>query len=170
MQPRFSLEIQEATWRPVYTLARGFVLQKGVRGLYKDLMSAVGRLPVQFGCYSWQSRGVVHYCGSFSHNYKDYLQGRYTSNLQGRVHNYLHIHKASSTGRTNTNLNVFNKINHELREAEVTLCLCTFTELQIGGAGVSYDEYTRDPALVRAVEELLICTYKRLGECEWNRQ
>jgi hypothetical protein len=64
---------------------------------------------------------------------------------------------------------VFEKINDILQLNDVYLSLLTFDWLQLGDDWVDFATFSTDPDLVHAVEELLICTYRRQGQCQWNR-
>jgi hypothetical protein len=161
-----SLTLSNHTWRPVFAIPKDTILQKGRHGLYGDITKAAGAINERFGCYSWGSASKIYYCGSFA---KDYARGGFKTNLQGRVHNYLQNHRRKASGRINTNLMVFEKINNALRLNDVYLSLLTFEWLQLGDDRVDYATFSTDPNLIHAVEELLICTYRRLGQCQWNR-
>ena len=162
-----SLVIRQPMWKTVFTIPKGTVLQKGRHGLYHDIVGAAGEVTERFGCYSWGSDANVFYCGSFA---QDYSSGNFRTNLHGRVHNYLQNHRVNArTGRKNTNLMVFENINNALKQKDVLLRHFTFESLQVGNDEVDFASFSADPDLVHAVEQLLICIYRRQGQCKWNR-
>lgn len=163
---KFNLEIIEPIWNVVFVMPKGTVLEKGRHGIYHEIVEGAGRIQSKFLCYAWGTRDKVHYCGSVARNYS---RGNYKSNLHGRVHNYLQNHRTKPNGRINTNLMVFENIRKLLLTDDVYLCVLTFDSILFGGDRVSYIEYTNDPELVHATEQLLIASYKRKGECVWNR-
>ena len=69
----------------------------------------------------------------------------------------------------NANLNVFENICETIKENDVILSLLVFDHILLGNKLFSYQEYSYNPDLVRAVEQLLICYYKDASQCEWNR-
>jgi hypothetical protein len=162
-----SLSIHNAMWQVVFTIPKGQFLVKGRHGQYHELVSKAANVTNKFGCYSWQSSGVVHYCGSFS---KDRKPGRFSSNLQARVHGYLQTHRRKLSGTINTNLMVFDNINRVLEYADVDLAIFTFDALEISGDLKDFAYYTNNHDLVLAVEQLLICEYRRRRQCDWNRE
>ncbi len=64
---------------------------------------------------------------------------------------------------------VFDQINDLLSEKDVTLQHLAFESLVVGSKEVSFDDYSNDQTLVRAVESLVIATYSQKGQCDWNR-
>lgn len=162
----FSLILHQPQWQIVYTIPQGTVLEKGRHGLYHNITRAAASVGERFGCYSWRSDSIIFYCGSFA---QDYRRGNFKTNLQGRIHNYLQNHGRKDAKRKNTNLRVFENINAALRQGNVLLCLFTFDSLQIGDNRVNFAAFSTDPDLVHVVEQVLICTYRRQGQCEWNR-
>ncbi len=164
---QFSVSIQQPEWQTVFVIPKSTVLIKGRRNsLYKAITAAAAAVSLRFGCYSWGNTSQIFYCGSFA---QDYARGGFKSNLQGRVHNYLQNHRLRDTGRKNTNLMVFENINSALKQDDVVLRLFTFETIQIASATVAFTTYASDPDLVHAVEQLLIATHRRQGECQWNR-
>jgi hypothetical protein len=161
-----SLKIHQPQWRTIFTIPLGTVLRKGRHGLYHDITEAAASVNERFGCYSWGSNSVIYYCGSFA---QDYTRGDFKTNLQGRVHNYLQNHRQKSTERKNTNLMVFENINNVLKQSAVLLCLFTFESLEFGNDTVDFATFSTDPGLVHAVEQLLICAYRKQKQCAWNR-
>ena len=161
-----SIKIDNPSWEVVYKIPKNTPLAKGRHGLYHEIVSAAGKIQERFGCYSWSGTETIFYVGSFS---KDHARGNYKSNLHGRIHNYLQNHRLAENGRKNTNLMVFEKINSALQSGDVNLSIFRFSELQIGVEKVHYEHYSEDAELVRAVEQLLICSYKRKNQCAWNR-
>ncbi len=161
------LRVANPRWSIVYSIAMGTVLEKGRRGLYHEMVDSAGLVTVRFGCYSWASESEdVYYCGSFS---KDYARGNFNSNLHGRLHNYLQNHREKESGSKNTNLVVFENINSLLVSTGVRFQHLEFDTIEIGGESVSFQQYCNDANLVKAVEPLLISSYRRVGQCEWNR-
>ncbi len=164
----FSLIITHPQWRIIFSIPKGSVLSKGRKSeLYRTITGATTNISERFGCYSWGDETNIYYCGSFA---QDYASGNFVSNLQGRVHNYLQNHRLDTlTGRKNTNLMVFENINTLLKEGNVIFSLFTFKSLQIGNENVDFVTYATDSNLVQATEQLLICSYRRFGQCQWNR-
>lgn len=163
----FSLDIQQPNWRTVYTFPQGAIVPKGrTNALYKGITTAAGKIKERYGCYAWGDNSVIFYCGSFA---DDYSGDRFQSNFQGRIHNYLQNHGVKATGRKNTNLFVFEHINSALTKIPLSLYLFEFNSMHIDDATVNFFSYTADSNLVRAVEQLLICIYRRRGQCLWNR-
>lgn len=161
------LKVFNPHWEIVYSIPKGTSLQKGRHGLYHEIIEAAGKVPASFGCYSWSNADVIFYVGSFS---KDYKHGKHKSNLHGRVHNYLQNHRIKENGQKNTNLMVFEKINETLETQDVALNLFQFDSLELGLSQIDYVTYTNDSELVRALEQLLICSYKKANQCNWNRE
>ncbi len=64
---------------------------------------------------------------------------------------------------------VFEHVNALLQQEDVLLRTLTFESLQLGDKRYSFADYTTETRLVRAVEELLICSYREMEQCEWNR-
>lgn len=161
------LKILNPHWDVVYNIPKGTSLQKGRHGLYHDIVDAAGKFTLHFGCYSWGHADEIFYIGSFS---KDYKHGNHKSNLAGRIHNYLQNHRTKETGQKNTNLMVFERINEALTTQDITLNLFQFDFLELGSTRIDYLAYTNDADLVRASEQLLICSYKKVNQCNWNRE
>jgi hypothetical protein len=111
--PDITLSVLDSAWTPVFTIPQGSVLLKGRPGLYHEITGAADAVSDRCGCYSWGSPEAIFYCGSFA---RDDLGGRFKSNLQARVHNYLQNHRTKHTGQKNTNLMVFENINEALGE------------------------------------------------------
>lgn len=162
-----ALKLSNARWISVYTIPGKTVLRKGRHGLYHEMVDAAASVPTRFGCYAWiKEPDVVCYCGSFS---KDYANVEFRSNLHGRLHNYLQNHGNTKSERKNTNRMVFDNVNDTLKDGEVRFEYLCFDSIEIGKESLSFDEYCTDPSLVKAVEQLLIASYRRIGQCEWNR-
>lgn len=161
------LKVYNPHWEVVYRIPMGMYLQKGRHGQYREIVDAAGKVSASFGCYSWSNADNIFYIGSFS---RDYKHGSHKSNLHGRVHNYLQNHRTKETGQKNTNLMVFEKINETLATQDVALNLFQFDFLELGSTQVDYLAYTNDADLVRASEQLLICSYKKVNQCNWNRE
>jgi len=164
----FSLIVAQPQWRVISTIPKGVVLPKGRKNeLYRAITGAAANVTERFGCYSWGDETNICYCGSFA---QDYASGNFVSNLQGRVHNYLQNHRLDTrTGRKNTNLMVFENINTALKKGDVILRLFIFESLQIGNEKVDFVTFAENSYLVQATEQLLICSYRRKGQCQWNR-
>jgi hypothetical protein len=164
--PKLSLVINDPAWQVVFMIPQGTQLIKGRHGIYHEITNAAGTIKNRFICYAWGINDSINYCGSISQNY---ASGRYKSNLHGRIHNYLENHRRNENGRTNTNLMVFDNIRQILVDKDVYLYYLTFSWLNIGDEQVSYQNYSNDSDLIHAVEQLLIASYKRIGQCTWNR-
>ena len=158
--------IDEFDWIDIYTFSKGTIIQKGRRGIYKNIMPIVGKLQIRFGCYCWRNSEAVFYIGSFS---KDYSNKEFTTNLMGRIHNYLQNHRINKNGRKNTNLMVFDKLNKQLTQSDMFLSYLKFNEISVNDDTISYNKYSNDSLLVKTVEQVLIDTYKRINQCDWNR-
>ncbi len=164
---QYSLSITNPSWQLVFAIPQGSRLQKGRHGLYQEIVAAAKAVPDRFGCYSWGTESHIYYCGSFAKNYKG---KNYKTNLHGRIHNYLQNHRIrASTGNKNTNLTVFENVNQVLKHESVLIQLFFFESLEVNGEQVSLEDYKQDASLVLAVEALLICSYRKMGQCEWNR-
>jgi len=150
----------------VFIITRGTILEKGRRGIYRQIIEAAGKIKLRFCCYAWGTKEKIYYCGSVA---RDYSRGGYKSNLHGRVHNYLQNHRRQPNGRVNTNLMVFENIRKTLSINDVYLCVLHFESIRFGDEQVSYEAFSNDPELVHATEQLLIATYKRKSQCAWNR-
>jgi hypothetical protein len=162
-----SLAINEPFWQTVYEIHQSNFLLKGRHGSYHAIVEAAGNIKSRFGCYGWGTSENLFYIGSFS---KDYTHGDHKSNFHGRIHNYLQNHRLKESGQKNTNLLVFENINHALLANNVILYILCFDSIQIGQEQIDYSCYAQSPELVRAVEQLLICSYKRNNQCSWNRE
>lgn len=163
----FSLNLHQSSWKNIYTIQKNTTVAKGRRNdLYKAITQAAGTHLARFGCYAWRNETGIFYCGSFA---QDYARGNFKSNLQGRIHNYLQNHRTKKSGFKNTNLMVFENLNTILEQNDISLCVFVFDYLEINGEKVDYTSYCLDSNLVHTVEELLICSYRRNGECKWNR-
>lgn len=163
---KLSLEIIEPDWKVVFIIPQGTILEKGRHGIYHQIVEAAGMIQSRFCCYAWGTKETIYYCGSVA---SDYSRGGYKSNLQGRAHNYLQNHRTRPNGRINTNLMVFENLRKTLVTDDVYLCVLTFETITIGNEQVSYVEFANDSDLVRATEQLLIASYKRINQCAWNR-
>ena len=161
-----SLVIYNSYWESVYEIAASTPLLKGRHGLYHEIVKAAGQIQSRFGCYAWGTLDNLCYIGSFS---RDYQRGDHKSNLQARIHNYLQNHRTKENGRKNTNLMVFENINQLLLTGDVSIFIHKFDYLEIGHERVEYAKYCQDADLVRGVEQLLICSYRRNRQCAWNR-
>lgn len=102
-------------------------------------------------------------------SFRPYANKAYKSHLHARVHNYLQNHRLNDAGHMNTNLMVFNNLNLTLQQSEVMIAHLTFEALRLGNDVINFETFSSDPTLVHAVEELLIATYRRAGQCAWNR-
>jgi hypothetical protein len=167
---RVSLVLPAYDWQLVHTLPKGTLLsEKGPGSARGRLLKTVSMVDVQFGCYSWQMRDKVLYCGYFTRDYMHQGRRAYRSNLQGRVHQYLHNHSRSTKGEPRTNLRVYEQILFTLQIDSVALHLLYFDALQVAGREVPFAQFSGDASLVRTVEALLVHTYKQVRECAWNK-
>lgn len=163
---QFAIEIERPVWQPVITISQGNVLTKGRRNdWYRTITAAAGEVSALCGCYCWCNTDTVFYVGSF----RPYARKGYKSSLHARVHNYLQNHRIKDTGQINTNLMVFDNLNRALQQSDVIFAHFTFEKVRVGDEVISFDTFSADATLVHAVEELLICTYRRTGQCAWNR-
>jgi hypothetical protein len=162
-----TLYIQQPNWRTIYTIAKGTQIPKGRKStVYKAITEDAGNIKERYGCYAWGDDSKIYYIGSFT---EDYSGDRFDSNFQGRIHNYLQNHRITETGQKNTNLMVFENINFALSKSPISLYLLAFNSLRINEAEVEFLTFTADSNLVQAIEQFLICTYRRRGQCLWNR-
>jgi hypothetical protein len=161
-----SLNIHNPFWETVYKIQSNSPFVKGRHGVYHEIVHAASQISQRFGCYAWGTADCLHYIGSFS---QDYKRRSFKSNLHGRIHNYLQNHRSKENGRKNTNLMVFENIRETLLLQDIHLYLFTFDVLKIGEETVDYAGFSQDGELVRAVEQLLICSYRRKQQCTWNR-
>ena len=134
--------------------------------MYFDIRRAASNVRERFGCYSWQSVGTVMYCGRFA---DDYRRKEFSTNLEGRIHHYWQNHSVSEKGRLNTNKFVFDQIVATCVSDAIDLMLLRFEHIEVSGMRSTYSEYTKSPHLVHTTEALLLCHYRLLGECTWNR-
>lgn len=160
----FAIEVQQPVWRPVVAIPQGSILVKRRRNdWYRTITAAAGQVSAICGCYCWHTTDTVLYVGSFR-PYKNFK-----SSLHARVHNYLLNHRINDKGITNTNLMVFNNLNLMLQQSEMLFSYFTFEAVRLGSDVISFETFSADLTLVHAVEELLIATYRRTGQCAWNR-
>ncbi|MHB8087367.1 MAG: hypothetical protein ACYDH2_03875 [Anaerolineaceae bacterium] len=161
-----SLQLINPRWIPVFKIRNGVVLVKGRSATYREIRAAAALIHNRFICYSWGSSDEIFYCGSVARPYKN---GGYKSSLEGRVHNYFCNHRKKENGRINTNLMVFNNINDKLIDCDITLSIFLFDYLVLGDHKITFEEYSSNPDLIHAVEQLLIATYKFQNQSPWNR-
>tara|TARA_R110002096_G_scaffold128048_4_gene276193 strand:- start:333 stop:809 length:477 start_codon:yes stop_codon:yes gene_type:complete len=155
-----SIEIEKPEWVDVFRYPKGHVLEKGRRGLYYDAIRAAGEVAWRYGCYAWTTpKGKIRYCGSTS---RDYTNVEFKTNLHGRLHNYLQNHGGA------TNKRVFDNIRDALASDDVFLVHFSFRKLRLNDEVLLFEEFSNDRLLVKAVEELLIASYRRAGQCDWN--
>lgn len=154
------IELLKPTWKQVFQVPMGAKIIKGRHGIYKNLRAACGLVSNRFGCYAWQSPGHVHYCGSFS---ADYTNPEYVSNLEGRFCNYWENHDVS------TNKHIFDSISTKIKTSSIELAIFKFCTVELDNTSVSFADFCLDSDLVKAVEALLICHYRRRKQCKWNR-
>jgi hypothetical protein len=160
----FTIEVQHPIWQPVITIPQGSILAKGRRNdWYRTITTAAGNVIAPCGCYCWHTTDKVLYVGSFR-PYKNFK-----SSLHARVHNYLQNHGKAEKKKLNTNRMVFDNLNLILQQSEILFSYLTFESLRLGNDIINFETFSSDPTLVHAVEELLIATYRRAGQCEWNR-
>lgn len=165
--PELDIAFLSPRWEYVYQVEGGVMLPKGKGGESGRILEASSQVPEQFGCYAWNANRAVMYCGSFS----DYSARHFKTNLAGRIYQYLTNHKRDTAGLPrNTNAAIFDYINHALLESEVVLRVFRFDRCRLGSEVVDFSTYTTDPFLVRAVEKLLVCTYRRQSQCQWNKE
>jgi len=165
--PELEIEFLNPRWKHIYKVEKGAELVKGKSGQSGKILEAARGVTEQFGCYSWTANRAVMYCGSFS----EYSAKHFQTNFEGRIYQYLVNHKRDSTGSPmNTNAEVFDHINHALLESEIVLQVFLFERCRLGSESVDFSAYTTDPFLIRAVEKLLICLYRRRGQCKWNKK
>ncbi len=160
------LELTNPRWTPVIQLQPGCQIVKGRRGVYWDVRNAAAKQRDRFGCYAWQTGGVIQYCGSFA---DDYEKEEFKTNLEGRVHNYWQNHRIHENGRINTNKHVFDQIVACCKQGPVGLLIFGFDDLYINETHFTYAQYAVNHDLVIAVEAFLICQYRVSGQCTWNR-
>jgi len=161
-----ALEVIEPAWDTVFVIPHGTLLTKGRHGIYDEITKAAGTYPYRFGCYAWANTSTIFYCGSIAANY---MRGRFNSNLQARVHNYLQNHRTKETGNKNTNLMVFERISLALESEDILLKAFHFEKIVFGQEIIDFATFSQNSNLVRAIEELLIAWYRKLGQCQWNR-
>ena len=82
--------------------------------------------------------------------------------IHGRLHNYLQNHGGA------TNKRIFENIRNALISEDVFLVHLSFEELVLGDDVLSFAEFSNDRTLAKAVEELIIANYRRIGQCDWN--
>ena len=162
----FLLALKDSEWKKVFIIPRGTILPKGRHGLYHKIMASAATVPDRFGCYAWGNHSEIYYCGSFS---QDYTRKEFRTNLHGRIHNYLQNHRQKPNGRKNTNLVVFENINNSLLASDVILFHLVFKSVQVGAEEVDFNTFSNDSYLVRAIEQLLISSYRKQNQCSWNR-
>jgi len=164
-----NLAIEHATWKPVVTIPKEQQLERGVKNAYnKKLLNAAKKIDDRFGVYSFQDTetGYVFYCGSFS-PYK----GKVTS-LEGRLKQYLGNHE-NGTGKPNTNLRVFQNLNHQLLTSSVTLSLLQLNNTTIfdrSGSDLNMFRFSspNQEILAQTLEQVFILYYKQHAEAPWN--
>lgn len=161
-----SIQIMNPNWRRIFTIKAGTNPDQLQGAVYSEIRESAGNTKNHFLCYSWGTEDEIMYCGSVA---RDYLHGSQKSNLEGRVRNYFKNHRQEANGRKNANLNVYQNIVETLHATDVHLSIFEFSELRLGEKKFSYSEFSEDPELVQAVEMLLICSYKHIGQSTWNR-
>lgn len=157
---RLLLEVLQPHWVTVFAIPKGTVVPKGRHGPYHELMKATATVEQRYGCYAWTTPVAIRYCGCIT---KDYKNVEFKSNLHGRVHNYFQNHHGQ------TNKYVFDRINEALHESDILLQWLSFDSLILNDRECDFSTFSNDRTMVRAVEELLILTHRRIGECDWNR-
>jgi hypothetical protein len=161
-----SIQIINSKWKRIFTIKAGTTPDQLQGEVYPDIRKSAGNIKNHFLCYSWGTEDEIKYCGSVA---RDYTHGSQKSNLEGRIRNYFRNHRQESNGRKNANLNVYQNIIETLKVTDIYLSIFEFTEIRLGEKRFSYSEYSEDPELVQAVEQLLICSYKHIGQSPWNR-
>jgi len=161
-----SIQIKNALWKQVSAIPKGTTPDQLQDRVYKEIRREAGMIDAHLVCYCWKTEEEVKYCGSVA---RDYQHGGYKSAFEGRVHNYFKNHRQQENGRTNSNLNVFENICQTLKESDVILSVLVFDMIQLGSKTYTYNEFSENPEMIQAVEQLLICYYKDLGQSAWNR-
>lgn len=160
---KFTIEVIQSSWNTIFLIPRGTVLPRGKKGLSREVILSANRVRDRFGCYTWATNGKIRYCGSFL----DYA--KYESNFEGRIYQYFSNHKRRPDGSpSNTNARVFDLLNEALETTAVALQVFRFESLKRSDESIAFASYTTDSYLVKAVERLLIWTYKNAGQCRWN--
>ncbi|MHC1740319.1 MAG: hypothetical protein AB9897_04330 [Anaerolineaceae bacterium] len=162
----YSLQLVNESWEEVFFLEKGTDLTKNRTKTNHQLREKAAFVKDRFVCYRWTSHTDVFYCGSVSNDYRGH---KYQSNLEGRLHNYLQTHQQRPNGRKNTNLMVFENVCSQLQIKSVVFSVLRFDRLILSGKAIPFEDYSQNPDLVHAVEQLLIATYKSIGQCGWNR-
>jgi hypothetical protein len=160
----FSIVIQNPKWIPLVVISQGEMVEKGRKSpLSKHILRSAETIPALYGCYGWFIGEKIAYVGSFSP-----YQGK-PNGLQARLGNYLGNHKVKENGSFNTNKMVFDKANESLVSNAVTIAYFRFESMNFGDRLISFEEFSCQAVFTKAVEELLICTYRLQGACDWNR-
>ncbi len=120
---------------------------------------AAAEIPDPYLCYAWTSPPGVQYVGSVTKPWQ-YARGR--TPLQCRLARYLH--RAGTT-----NLRIMDAVADLVLQEAVTLCVLRFDAVYFGVDRVDRERFAHSPALVLAVETLLIASYKQADQCQWNR-
>ncbi len=163
---KLSIHIENPEWNQVYVIPKGTTEEQLQGEVYKEIRKTAGAVNNHLACYSWGTKTEVKYCGSVA---RDYQHGGYKSSLEGRVHNYFKNHRQQENGRKNSNLNVFENICQTLQNEDVILSVLLFERVTLGDKVFTYQEYSENPELIQAVELLLVCYYKNIGQSPWNR-
>lgn len=161
-----ALTVKRPTWQTVARITPGTPLPKRRTGASKDALVAARSIATRFGCYSWATATEILYCGSYS---QDYKASAFGSNLEGRLYQYLCNHKRDSAGHPkNTNALIYDRLVQKLSSTAALFQVLSFDRILLDDRAVDFTAYSCDRYLVRAVERLLICFYKRHGQCAWN--
>ena len=159
-----NLKIDDFKWKKVLEIKKQKHLQKGSNDFNKSLLAKADKIKNKFGCYCWSNSKVICYVGSFTKPYSHIK----SSNLKGRLHQYLYNHPSNKNGTPMTNKKVFNKINETLRTSDVQLKILSFSNLVINSKNVCYEDFSSSPDLILAVEKLLIAKYRIKNQNLWN--
>lgn len=154
------LQIEDNIWKPIIEITQGAVLERTAKDKwYKATIAETRMIRSRFGCYTWMTEDKIRYCGSFA---KDYKYGS-KPNFAARISRYLGTHKGT------INVRIHQEINLALQHSPVILAHFVFDKLILDNIEISFEDYSEDSNLIRMVEELLICTYRRENQCDWNR-
>ena len=131
--------------------------------VYDRILENASKYKYSYGCYAWCIGDQICYIGSVS---KDNTVPNKLNNLQARIENYFRRRGTRKEGSTNAR--IMNRVADSARAGEVTFAVLSFEHLNFCGSSVGFDTFTKDWSLVLAVEELLICAYRKQNQCQWN--
>lgn len=160
------IAIEDPTWQAVARFTTGTPLSKRRTGGTQEALLSARSISARFGCYSWATAREILYCGSYS---RDYKTSACRSNLEGRLYQYFANHKrAPDNSPKNTNARVHDRLVETLTSVDAIFQVLVFDRLSLDGKEIEFSRCSSDPFLVRAIERLLICSYKQRGQCRWN--